>query len=170
MDAFDRIWDRDQNFSPIQLSAGFSTQMPLNFSYVPESPPIGVLQSARVLARRNVLSYNFPLGEIGNYYIVLYFAGVFPVSSSFNILVNGELLRSNYTVKSSEVSLLSFTKKSVMFLNITLQKVSFYPHINAIEVYEIVEIPSEASSTTGIQTQSVLFRILLHLVYCVSDM
>jgi hypothetical protein len=35
-------------------------------------------------------------------------------------------------------------------LNITMKSISFYPQINAIEVYEIVDIPLESSSTTGL--------------------
>lgn len=149
MDSYDRIWDADQNFSPVQLSSGFSSQLPLNLSNIRESPPVMVLQYARVLARKNILSYNFQLDKMGDYYIVLYFAGILPVSPSFDILVNGNVVESNYTVKSSEVSVLFFVRKSITSLNITLQNVSFYPQMNAIEIYESVEIPLECSTTTG---------------------
>ncbi|KAG9446455.1 hypothetical protein H6P81_012583 [Aristolochia fimbriata] len=148
VDTYDRTWDPDQNFSPIQLSSGFNTQAPFSVVDIKEAPPISVLQSARVLARKDILTYNFPLRTLGDYYIVLYFAGILPVSSSFNILINGEVVRSNYTVKITEASVVAIKQRSVTNLNVTLQNVSFYPLVNAIEVYEIVEIPSEVSSTT----------------------
>ncbi|XP_068657785.1 probable LRR receptor-like serine/threonine-protein kinase At5g48740 isoform X2 [Aristolochia californica] len=148
VDTYDRIWDPDQYFSPVQLSTGFNIQVPFSFLNIQEGPPISVLQSARVLARKDILSYNFPLGIMGDYYIVLYFAGILRVSSSFNILINGEVVRSNYIVKSSEASIVTVKQRSVTNLNITLQNINFYPLVNAIEVYEIVEIPSEVSSTT----------------------
>ncbi|XP_068665248.1 probable LRR receptor-like serine/threonine-protein kinase At5g48740 isoform X2 [Aristolochia californica] len=148
VDTYDRIWDPDQNFSPVQLSTGFNIQVPFNLLNIQEGPPLSVIQSARVLAQRNVLSYNFPLGIMGDYYIVLYFAGILPVSSSFNILINGEVMRSNYTVTSSEAGIVTIKQRSVTNLNSTFQNISFYPLVNAIEVYEIVEIPSDVSSTT----------------------
>lgn len=149
MDPYDRIWDADQNFSPAQLSSGFNNQLPLNLSNIQESPPAAVLQSARVLARKNILSYNFQLDKMGDYYAVLYFGGILPVSPSFDILANGDVVRSNYTVKSSEVSVLFFIRKGITSLNITLRNVSFYPLMNAIEIYESVDIPLECSTTTG---------------------
>ncbi|KAF8402093.1 hypothetical protein HHK36_013045 [Tetracentron sinense] len=148
LDPYDRIWDADQNFSPFHLSTGFNIQLSFNLSSLKESPPLGVLQSARVLARRNVLSYNFRLDKLGDYYVVLYFAGILPVSPSFDVLVNGDVVRSNYTVKRSEASALFCSLKDIRSLNITLQNISFYPQVNAIEVYEMVEIPLESSSTT----------------------
>uniref|UniRef100_A0A6M2EUX4 Protein kinase domain-containing protein n=1 Tax=Populus davidiana TaxID=266767 RepID=A0A6M2EUX4_9ROSI len=48
----------------------------------------------------------------------------------------------------SEAGALHLTQKGIENLNITLKSISFYPQINAIEVYEIVDIPLEASSTT----------------------
>lgn len=148
MDSYDRIWDMDQNFSPAHLASGFSKQVPLNLSNLQESPPLPVLQSARVLARRNILSYNFQLDKMGDYYIVLYFAGILPVSPSFDILINGDIVKSNYSVKISEASALYFVRQSVTSLNITLRNVSFFPLVNAIEIYESVEVPLECSTTT----------------------
>lgn len=149
LDPYDRIWDADQKFSPAQLSSGFNNQLPLNLSNIQESPPAAVLQSARVLARKNILSYNFQLDKMGDYYAVLYFAGILPVSPSFDVLANGDVVQSNYTVKSSEVSVLFFVRKGITSLNITLRNVSFYPQMNAIEIYESVDIPLECSTTTG---------------------
>lgn len=148
LDPYDRIWDADQKFSPAQLSSGFNNQLPFNLSNIQESPPAAVLQSARVLARKNILSYNFQLDKTGDYYAVLYFGGILPVSPSFDILANGDVVRSNYTVKSSEVSVLFFIRKGITSLNITLRNVSFYPLMNAIEIYESVDIPLECSTTT----------------------
>ncbi|KAA8550630.1 hypothetical protein F0562_002314 [Nyssa sinensis] len=133
---------------PLHLSAGFNNQLSFNLSSLQESPPSTVLQTARVLARKDVLTYNFPLDVLGDYYMVLYFAGILPVSPSFDVLINGDVMQSNYTVKSSELSALYFTRKGIKNLNITLKNVSFYPQVNAIEVYEIVDIPVESSSTT----------------------
>ena len=96
----------------------------------------------------NLLFYNLPLNTLANYYIVLYFAGIVPVSHSFDLLINGDVVQSNYTVNMSEVSSLYFTGKGIKSLNVTLKSITYYP-INAIEVYEIVDIPLEASSTTG---------------------
>ena len=97
----------------------------------------------------NLLFYNLPLDTLTNYYIVLYFAGIVPVSHSFDLLINGDVVQSNYTVKMSEVSALYFTRKEIKSLNITLKSITYYPQINAIEVYQIVDIPLEVSSTTG---------------------
>uniref|UniRef100_A0A2N9J102 Protein kinase domain-containing protein n=1 Tax=Fagus sylvatica TaxID=28930 RepID=A0A2N9J102_FAGSY len=148
LDPYDRIWDADQNFTPFHVTAGFMIQRSFNLSTLREIPPAAVLHTARVLARRNVLSYNLPLDTLGNYYIVLYFAGILPVSPSFDLLINGDVVQSNYTVKMSEVSALYHTRKEIKSLNITLKSIAYYPQINAIEVYEIVDIPLEASSTT----------------------
>ncbi|OVA00094.1 Protein kinase domain [Macleaya cordata] len=147
-DSYDRIWDVDQNFSPSHLSTGFNTQLLFNLSGLPENPPLAVLQSARVLARKNDLTYNFPLDKLGDYYVVLIFAGILPVSSVFNVVVNGEVVSANFTVKSSEVSAIFFTQKGIRSLNITFQNISFYPQVSAIEIYELVDIPLESSSTT----------------------
>lgn len=149
-DPYDRIWDSDENFSPFHVSIGFKIQLSFNGSgSLKESPPAAILQSARVLARREVLTYNLPLDTLGDYYIILYFGGILPVYPSFDVIINGEVVQSNYTVKTSEVSALYFTRKGVKSLNITLKSSSFYPQVNGIEVYEITDIPSEASSTTG---------------------
>ncbi|XP_042483204.1 probable LRR receptor-like serine/threonine-protein kinase At5g48740 [Macadamia integrifolia] len=148
VDSYDRIWDPDQSFSPSHLSFEFNIQLPLNLSGIKESLPLAVLQSARVLARKNVLTYNFPLDKLGDYYISLYFAGILPVSPSFDVLINGNVVSSNYTLKSSVASVLFFAQQSIRSLNIMFQNISFYPQVNAIEVYEIVSIPLEASSTT----------------------
>lgn len=149
MDQYDRIWDADKNFMPFHVSTGFNTQLSFNFSSIQESPPVSVLQTARVLARRDVLTYSFPLDTLGDYFIVLYFAGIIPVSPTFNVLINGDIAESNYTVRSSEAGALYFTRKAIKTLNITIKSISFYPLVNALEVFEIVGIPSEVSSTTG---------------------
>ncbi|XP_010264105.1 PREDICTED: probable LRR receptor-like serine/threonine-protein kinase At5g48740 isoform X1 [Nelumbo nucifera] len=148
VDPYDRIWDADLNFSPSHLSTGFNIQLPFNLLGIKESPPLSVLQSARVLARKNILTYNFPLDKLGDYHIILYFAGILPVSPSFDILVNGDVVSYNYTVKNSEAGMLFFSFKGIQSLNMTFRNISFYPQVNAIEVYEIVDIPLEASSTT----------------------
>ena len=138
-----------QNFTSFHVSTGFKIQRNFNLSTLRESPPASVLETARVLARREVLTYNLPLDTLADYYTVLYFAGIVPVSPSFNLSINGDVVQSNYTVKMSEVSALYFTRKEIKSLNITLKSITYYPQIHAIEVYEIVDIPLEASSTTG---------------------
>ncbi|XP_041005366.1 probable LRR receptor-like serine/threonine-protein kinase At5g48740 [Juglans microcarpa x Juglans regia] len=148
LDPSDRIWDADQNFMPLHLSTGFTIQQSLDLSSLREAPPAAVLQTARVLARRNVLTYNLPLDTLGDYCIFLYFAGILPVSSTFDVFINGDAVKSNYTVKISDVSTLYITQKGVKSLNLTLKNITYYPQVNAIEVYEIVDIPPEASSTT----------------------
>lgn len=148
LDPYDRIWAADQNFTPFHVSTGFKIQRNFNLSTLRESPPAAVLETARVLARKNVLTYNLPLDTLADYYIVLYFAGIVPVSPSFDILINGDVVQSNYTIKMSEVSALNFTRKEIKSLNITLKSITYYPQINAIEVYQMVDIPLEASSTT----------------------
>ncbi|CAL8177987.1 unnamed protein product [Prunus armeniaca] len=148
LDPYDRIWDVDQSFAPFHVSAGFKTPLSFNFSALKEAPPAAILQTARVLARRDVLTYNFPLDTLADYYIVLYFAGILPVFPSFDVLINGDVVQSNYTVRSSQVGTLYFTLRGTKSLNITLKSTSFYPQVNAIEVYEILDIPKEASSTT----------------------
>ncbi|RZC62300.1 hypothetical protein C5167_024069 [Papaver somniferum] len=147
-DSYDRVWDVDQNFSPSHLSTEYNTQLLINTSGIMENPPVAILQTARVLARKNDLTYDFSLDTLGDYYIVLYFAGILPVSSVFNILINGEVMSTNFTVKNSEASVIFFVKSGIKTLNITLQNVSFYPQVSAIEVYELVDIPLESSSTT----------------------
>ena len=149
MDPYDRTWDVDQNFTPFHVSTGFKIQRNFNLSTLRESPPAAVLETTRVLARREVLTYNLPLDTLANYNIVLYFAGIVPVSHSFDLLINGDVVQSNYTANMSEVSALYFTRKGIKSLNITLKSITYYPQINAIEVYEIVDIPMEVSSTTG---------------------
>ncbi|XP_004292376.1 PREDICTED: probable LRR receptor-like serine/threonine-protein kinase At5g48740-like [Fragaria vesca subsp. vesca] len=149
LDPYDRIWDADQSFSPFHVSTGFKTQLIIaNISGLKENLPADILQTARVLARRDVLTYDLLLDTLADYYIVLYFAGILPVLPSFDILINGDVAQSNYTVRSSEVSALYFTQRGIRSLNITLKSISFFPQINAIEVYEVLDIPEEASSTT----------------------
>ncbi|XP_050204582.1 probable LRR receptor-like serine/threonine-protein kinase At5g48740 isoform X2 [Mercurialis annua] len=147
-DPYDRIWDADENYTPFHVSTGFEKLLKVESSSVSEDPPINVLQNARVLARKDVLSYNLGLDTLGDYYIVLYFAGILPVSPSFDVLINGHIVHSNYTVRVSEASALYLTRKEINSLNITLKSISFYPQINGIEVYEILEIPLQTSSTT----------------------
>ncbi|KAK9280762.1 hypothetical protein L1049_003650 [Liquidambar formosana] len=148
VDPYDRIWDADESFSPSRLSTGFNIQLSFNQSSIRESPPIAVLQTARVLARSDVLTYNLPLDNLGDYHIVLFFAGILPVSPSFDVIINGNLVQTNLTVKNLEAIALFFTRKGIKSLNITFKNISFYPLVNAIEVYEIVDIPLEVSSTT----------------------
>ncbi|TXG63986.1 hypothetical protein EZV62_010980 [Acer yangbiense] len=148
-DPYDRIWDADEDYAPFHLSSGFNTLVNLtSSSSIQESPPAAVLQNARVLARKDALTYNFPLDMLGDYYIVLYFAGILPVSPTLSVLINGDVAESNYTVRSSESGALYLTRKGIKSLNITIKSISFNPQVNALEVYEIIEIPSEASSTT----------------------
>ncbi|KAL6968035.1 hypothetical protein U1Q18_033839 [Sarracenia purpurea var. burkii] len=148
LDPYDRIWDADQDFSPFRISTGFKIQSTFNLSSLKEIPPASVLQTARVLTRKDVLTYNLPLHTPGDYYIILYFAGILPVFPSFDVLINGDIVQQNFTVKRSEVSALFITRKGIKSLNITIMNISFCSQINAIEVYEIVDIPPESSSTT----------------------
>ncbi|KAK1355968.1 putative LRR receptor-like serine/threonine-protein kinase [Heracleum sosnowskyi] len=148
-DQYDRIWDADQNYTPFHLSTSFDIQSTFNLSSNNQSLPLSVLQTARVLTRRDDLTYNLPLSSIlGDYSIVLYFAGILPVSPTFDVLIDGGLLQSNYTVKSGEVSNLSFTIYGINNMNITLKSTRFYPLLSAIEVFEIVYIPAASSLTT----------------------
>lgn len=156
MDPYDRIWDADQNYAPFHVSMGFNMIASFNFLSILESPPVAVLQNARVLARKNILTYNFPLDTLGDYYIILYFAGILPVSPSFDVLINGEVTESNYTVRAAEASAVYFMQKGIKTLNITIRSISFNPQVNALEVYEIIDIPPEASSTAG------AVRFILH--------
>ncbi|XWS76097.1 hypothetical protein CRYUN_Cryun01aG0147800 [Craigia yunnanensis] len=148
IDPFDRIWDADQSYTPFHVSPGFDILLSFNLSSQKESPPLDVLQTARVLAREDVLQYNLPLDTLGDYYIVLYFAGILPVSSSFDILINGDVQQSEFTIRTSESSTLYFTQKGITSLDIALRRIRFYPQINAFEIHEIIDIPPEASSTT----------------------
>ncbi|KAL1162146.1 hypothetical protein V6Z11_A07G182400 [Gossypium hirsutum] len=148
VDPFDRIWDADQSYTPFHASPGFNIPLSFNLSSLKESPPLDVLQTARVLARQDVLHYNLPLDKLGDYYIVLYFASILPVSASFDILINGDVELSEFTIRSSEASTLYFKQKGIINLDIALRSIIFYPQINALEVYEIVDIPPETSSTT----------------------
>ncbi|PPS14555.1 hypothetical protein GOBAR_AA06016 [Gossypium barbadense] len=147
-DPFDRIWDADRSYTPAHLSPAFHIPLGLNLSSLKESPPLDVLQTARVLARDDFLHYNLPLDTSGDYYIVLYFADILPVSASFDILINGVVQQSNFTITTSETSTLYFTQKRITSLDIAFRRIRFYPQISAFEVYEIVDIPPEASSTT----------------------
>ncbi|XP_017440844.1 probable LRR receptor-like serine/threonine-protein kinase At5g48740 isoform X1 [Vigna angularis] len=148
LDPFDRIWDADRSFTPFHVAIGFKIQLSFRQSSLVEEPPVVVLQTGRVLARSNTLTYNLPLDALGDYYIILYFAGILPVFPSFDVLINGELVKSNYKINGSETSALYITRKGIGSLNITLKSISFYPQINAFEVYKMVDIPNDASSTT----------------------
>lgn len=150
LDQYDRIWDPDKDFSPFHVSAGFNLQSTtFHWSNVTERPPMVVLQTARVLAKWAALTYSLPLDTLGDYHVILYFAGILPVSPAFSIMINGELVESNYTVNRGEVNGLFFTMRGIQCLNLTLKTISYYPLINALEVYQIVDIPPETSSTTG---------------------
>ncbi|KAL2488173.1 putative LRR receptor-like serine/threonine-protein kinase [Forsythia ovata] len=148
LDQYDRIWDADEDFSPYHVSSGFDVESTFNLSTIKESPPTVVLQTARVLARWNNLIYKLPLDNQGDYHVVLYFAGILPVSPTFDLLINGDVVQSNYTVTRWEAGNLFFTIRGIKNLNITLQSISYYPLVNALEVYEILDIPLETSSTT----------------------
>ncbi|MQL97367.1 hypothetical protein Taro_030061 [Colocasia esculenta] len=130
------------------VDASFNIELPLNISGLKESPPLSVLQTGRILARKSILTYYFPLDKMGDYYVVLYFAGILPVFSVFDIIINGALVTSNCTVKRKEANTVFHLAVNVNDLNITLRNVSFYPQISALEIYEAVEIPLECSSTT----------------------
>lgn len=139
----------DRNFRPSRLSTGFKVPVPVNLSGVQESPPAEVLQTARVLVKRDVLTYSFPLDKMGDYYVFLYFAGIMPVSPTLDVVINGNMVRSNYSLKHGEASSVFFTGKGINSLNIMFRNVSFYPQVNAIEIYEVIEIPMECSTTAG---------------------
>ncbi|CAH8278912.1 unnamed protein product [Arabidopsis lyrata] len=147
-DPFDRIWDPDQNFAPFHASWSFNGLTKLTSFNITENPPASVLQTARILARKDSLSYTLSLHTLGDYYIILYFAGILSLSPSFSVMINDEVKLSDYTVTSSEAGTLYFTQKRVSKLNITLGKIKFNPQVNALEVYEILQFPAEASSTT----------------------
>lgn len=149
-DPFDRIWEPDQSFAPFHASSSFKGPTGLSsFNNITENPPASVLQTARVLARKDGLSYTLSLDVLGDCYIILYFAGMLSLSPCFSVTINGEVKQSDYTVTSSEASTLYFTQKRISELNITFGKIKFNPQVNALEVYEILQIPPEASSTTG---------------------
>ncbi|RWW25932.1 hypothetical protein GW17_00009709 [Ensete ventricosum] len=148
LDCHDRLWDADEGFSPSHLAAAFHIPVSFNLTAIKENPPASVLQTARVLARKNVLTYNFPLDKLGDYFVALYFAGIMPLSSSFDVLINGDVVHSDYTVEHGEVSSIFFMGKKIESLNITFRNNSFYPQVNGIEIYEILEVPEECSTTT----------------------
>ncbi|KAL0658378.1 hypothetical protein Bca4012_078963 [Brassica carinata] len=147
-DPFDRIWDSDQSFTPFHTSWNFNRLARLSSFNITENPPDTVLQTARILARKEILSYTLSLDTLGGYYVILYFAGILSLSPSFSVTINNEVKQSEYTVTSSEASALYFTQKRISELNITFEKIKFNPQVNALEVYEILQIPPEASSTT----------------------
>ncbi|KAH6803550.1 Leucine-rich repeat protein kinase family protein [Perilla frutescens var. frutescens] len=148
LDPYDRIWDADEDFSPYHVSSGFDIQSNFSLSNIKESPPSAILQTGRVLARWNSLVYRLPLDNLGDYHVVLYFAGILPVSPSFDVLINDEVVYSNFTVARWEASSLFFTVRGIRSLNITLKAIAYYPLVNALEVYEILDVPMESSSTT----------------------
>ncbi|CAN8265621.1 unnamed protein product [Cochlearia groenlandica] len=147
-DPYDRIWDPDQSFAPFHASSSFNRLTRSSSFNITENPPASVLQTARILARKDSLSYTFSLNTIGDYYIILYFNGILSLSPSFNVTINDEVKQSDYTVTSSEASTLYFTPKRISKLNITFGKIKFNPQVNALEVYQILQVPLEASSTT----------------------
>ncbi|KAJ4751952.1 Leucine-rich repeat protein kinase family protein [Rhynchospora pubera] len=147
-DYYDRVWDPDKKFSPSLLTAGFKIQKSLDVASINERPPVSILQTARVLARKSVMTYKFPLREPGNYYLVLYFAGITPVSSTFDILINNNVASSGYTVQHGQASSLAFTMKMVDRVHVSFRNISFYPQVNAIEIYEIINMPAECSAST----------------------
>ncbi|KAL3644377.1 hypothetical protein CASFOL_012309 [Castilleja foliolosa] len=154
LDMYDRIWDADEDFSPYHVSSSFDSQSNFSLSNIKESPPIAVIQTARVLARWNNLIYNLPLdnnnnsNNQGGYHVVLYFAGILPVAPTFDVLINNQVVQSNYTVTRWEANTLSFNVNGIKTLNITLKRISYYPLVSALEVYEIIDIPLESSPTT----------------------
>ncbi|KAL8170218.1 hypothetical protein V2J09_022022 [Rumex salicifolius] len=114
-DPYDRIWDSDWNFSPSKTStAAYSTLLNSNATSARELAPMDVLKTARVSLRKSTLTYNLKLGKIGDYYIVLYFAGILRRSPSFNVLINGDLVQSNYTLKDSGVDVLYLTQHTTI--------------------------------------------------------
>ncbi|KAL0459903.1 UNVERIFIED_CONTAM: putative LRR receptor-like serine/threonine-protein kinase [Sesamum latifolium] len=121
LDPYDRIWDADEDFSPYHVSAGFDVESNFSLSNIKESPPIAVLQS-----RELQLLYRLPLDNQGDYHVVLYFAGILPVSPSFDVIINGEVVQSNYTVMQWEANSLFFSVKGIKTLNITLKTISYY--------------------------------------------
>lgn len=151
IDQYDRIWDTDSNFKPFHVSSGFKVEANFDsIDHVKEAPPAVVVETARVLARRDELSYNLPLEEQGDYFLILYFGGILAVHPSFDVLINGKVVESNYTVEMGEMRALYVIQEQIKSLNITLKSVKFYPQVNALEVYQIVHVPLEASSTTGV--------------------
>ncbi|KAH9312395.1 hypothetical protein KI387_027430, partial [Taxus chinensis] len=147
-DSYDRIWDVDQNFSPRHLTTGFDIQVKINSSGIPESPPDAVLQSARILVRTNNLFYNFQFNEKATYFVIAYFTKILAVYSTFNVLVNGDIIKYNYTLQSGEAGgIYHSTSDSTSEINITIHNVSFHPQINALEVYQIADIPVESSQS-----------------------
>ncbi|GER31487.1 leucine-rich repeat protein kinase family protein [Striga asiatica] len=66
LDQYDRIWEADKDFSPYHVSSSFVTQTNFRSSNIKGSPPNAVLQTARVLARRNNLVYYMPLSNNNN--------------------------------------------------------------------------------------------------------
>lgn len=139
------------------MASSFHLPVSFNATGIEENPPISVLQTARVLARKNVLTYYFPLDKLGDYCVVLYFAGIMPVTSSFDVLINGDVVHTEYAVKHGEVGSISFVGKEIDNLNITFRNVSFYPQVNGIEIYEVLDIPTECSTTTGVQEDLFFF-------------
>lgn len=128
---------------------GFDIPVKINSSGVPERPPDAVLQSVRILVRKDTLSYKFQLDEEANYLVIAYFARILPVKSSFHVLVNGDILTSNYTLQSSETCTISSISNNTSVINITIQNVSSHPQINALEVYQIADIPLGSSQSQG---------------------
>ncbi|XP_038877569.1 probable LRR receptor-like serine/threonine-protein kinase At5g48740 isoform X2 [Benincasa hispida] len=152
IDPYDRVWDADRNFKPFHVSSGFKVEANFDLIGVKEAPPAAVVETARVLTRRDELSYNFPLEEEeGDYYVILYFGGILAVHPSFDVLINGRVIESNYTFEKGEIRALYVIQEQIKSLNITLKSVKYYPQVNAIEVYQIVHVPLEASSTTALQ-------------------
>ncbi|GLJ07608.1 hypothetical protein SUGI_0070710 [Cryptomeria japonica] len=147
-DSYDRIWDVDQNFAPRHLSKGFDIPVNINSSGIPESPPDAVLQSARILVRTQNLFYNFHLSEKANYFVIAYFTKIVAVYSTFDVLLNGDIIKSNFTLQRGEAGrVLNSTHDSTTEINITIHNVSFHPQINALEVYQIADIPLGSSQS-----------------------
>ena len=146
------------------MSSGFKVEANFDSIQVKEAPPVVVVETARVLARRDELSYNLPLEEQGDYFVILYFGGILAVHPSFDVLMNGKVIESNYTVEMGEMRALYVIQEQIKSLIITFKSVKFYPQVNAIEVYQIVHVPLEASSTTGVMFMFRVYPVLSGLM------
>uniref|UniRef100_A0A7I4AE31 non-specific serine/threonine protein kinase n=1 Tax=Physcomitrium patens TaxID=3218 RepID=A0A7I4AE31_PHYPA len=141
-DNYDRIWNSDQYYLDASTSSTHSITHDLNTSAVADAAPMTVLQSNRFNFRNQSLSYSLPLAKPnGKYLMNTYFSELHgAVGPTFKLSVNEAVLMTVGGLPPLSVSEFTVTQAASWWWNISLLPVSGAPLINALEIYETVQL------------------------------
>ena len=150
-DSCDRIWDSDQYYLDASTTSTHYVSYHLKTAAVADDAPMTVLQSDRFNYHNQTLSYSFPLSQAsGKYLMNAYFGELYNRSGpTFKVLVNDAFLMTVERLPPLSGAEFTVTQAAGWWWNISLLPVTGAPQINALEIFETLQLKHSSNAADG---------------------